>query len=280
MEPVKILLVCDMEGIAGISDLEQISGAPQPGVTGDTEAYHAGRRLYTEDVNAAVRGARAAGATDVVVVDGHGAGGPYTYNSIIPAELDGGCEFVVQEHWWEYTEPLEQGCRAVLFIGMHAMAGTPDGVLNHTVSWSGWRTFRLNGHEAGEIELNATICGEYGAAVALVTGDRAACAEARGVLGDQLRTVETKEGLGREAANLRPPSEVQAEIEAAAREAVAAAMSLTPYRLTTPVEITVDLPDPEFLHWWNGKPGITIEGRRVISRADDWRTAWRQFAQW
>ena len=114
---MKVFVVSDMEGVAGIVKWEQ--------TTGGDPMYEEGRRLYTEEINAAVRGARAAGATEIVVMDCHGAGDGWNFNSLVPDLLDPGCEFVVQEHWTEYTEFLEQGCDAALFVGMHAMAGTP-----------------------------------------------------------------------------------------------------------------------------------------------------------
>ncbi len=92
-----------------------------------------------------MRGAKAAGATEIVVMDCHGAGGDYTFNSLLPELLDPDCEFVVQNEWTEYTEFLEEGCDAALFVGMHAMAGTPDGVLSHTVSGQAWQSLRFNG---------------------------------------------------------------------------------------------------------------------------------------
>src|SRR5512144_2973930 len=115
-----------MEGVAGIVKNEQTSGGEA--------LYEEGRRLYTEEINAAVRGAKAAGATEIVVMDCHGAGKGWMFNSLISEDLDPGCEYVVQEEWTEYTEFLEQGVDAALFVGMHARAGEGDGVLNHTVS--------------------------------------------------------------------------------------------------------------------------------------------------
>src|SRR6476619_7752479 len=113
-----------MEGVAGIVKPEQTSG-------GDP-MYEEGRKLYTEEINAAVRGARAGGATEVVVMDCHGAGGGWSFNSLVPEMLDPGCEWVVQQMWTGYTGALEQRCDAALFVGMHAMAGTALGVLSHT----------------------------------------------------------------------------------------------------------------------------------------------------
>src|ERR1700740_1793350 len=114
-----------MEGVAGIVKWQQ--------TTGGEEAYDEGRVLYTQEINAAVRGAKAAGATEIVVMDCHGAGGAYDFHSLVPDLLDPACEYVVQQEWTEYTPFLESGCDAALFVGMHAMAGTAGGVLSPPV---------------------------------------------------------------------------------------------------------------------------------------------------
>src|ERR1043165_3942875 len=162
---MRVHVVSDIEGVAGIVKWGQVGG--------DTKLYHEARVLYTEEINAAVRGAKAAGATEIVVVDCHGAGGDYQFNSLLPDRLDPACEFVVQSKWTQYTGFLEQGCDAALLVGMHAMAGTPDGVLSHTVSGQAWRSLRFNGQLVGETGINAAVCGHWGAPVLLVTGDRA-----------------------------------------------------------------------------------------------------------
>jgi D-amino peptidase len=181
---VKVFVVSDMEGVAGIVKWQQ--------VTGGHAMYEEGRRLYTGEINAAVRGAKAAGATEIVVMDCHGAGEGWTFNSLIPDELDPDCEYVVQDHWTEYTDFLEAGVDAALFVGMHAMAGTRDGVLAHTVSGSSWWRLRFNGVEVGETGINAALCGTWGCPVLLVTGDEASCREGRALLGDGLTTVAVK----------------------------------------------------------------------------------------
>jgi D-amino peptidase len=127
---VRVFVVSDMEGVAGITKWEQVDGGES--------LFAEARRLYTEEINAAVRGARAAGATEIVVMDCHGAGKGWTFNSLLPELLDPACEFVVQKEWTEYTGILQDGCDAALFVAMHAMAGTPDGVLSHTVSGTEW----------------------------------------------------------------------------------------------------------------------------------------------
>src|SRR5204862_363444 len=108
-------------------------------VVGGEPMYEEGRKLYTGEINAAVRGAKAAGATEIVVMDCHGAGKGWNFNSLLPEELDPACEFVVQDEWTAYTAFLEEGCDAALFVGMHARAGSATGVLNHTVSGQQWQ---------------------------------------------------------------------------------------------------------------------------------------------
>ena len=92
---VRVHIISDMEGVAGIVKWEQTSGGEA--------LYEEGRKLYTEEINAAVRGAKAAGATEIVVMDCHGAGEGWTFNSLLPDQLDPDCEYVVQEEWTEYT---------------------------------------------------------------------------------------------------------------------------------------------------------------------------------
>jgi len=96
---VRVQIISDIEGVAGIVKWAQTSGGEA--------LYQEGRRLYTAEINAAVRGAKAAGAREIVVMDCHGADGDYMFNSLLADELDRDCEFVVQSEWTEYTEFLE-----------------------------------------------------------------------------------------------------------------------------------------------------------------------------
>src|SRR2546423_1483252 len=218
-----------MEGVAGIVKWQQTRGGEKP-------AYQEGRRLYTEEMNAAVRGAKAAGATEIVLMDCHGAGDEWTFNSLVPDLLDPDCEYVVQEHWTEYTELLEQGCDAALFVGMHARAGTPDGVLSHTVSGQAWRELRFNGRPVGETGINAALCGQWGCPVLLVTGDEVVCREATELLGDGLTTVPVKKGLGRFSARQLPPLKARELIEAGAKQALKDLSAVKPYDPGRPAE--------------------------------------------
>src|SRR4249920_4223115 len=229
---MRVFIVSDMEGVAGISNWQQVAGGES--------LYEEGRKLYTQEINAAVRGARAGGATEVVVMDCHGAGKGWAFNSLIPEDLDEGCEFVVQKEWTEYTGVLEDGCDGALFIGMHAMAGTSDGFMTHTVSGTEWRSVRFNGTEVGETGINAALCGNWGCPVLLVTGDEAACREAKELLGDGLTAVSVKQGLGGRSARMLVPSRARELIEEGTKTALADLKAVPPYDPGKPCEVKVE----------------------------------------
>jgi D-amino peptidase len=240
--------------------------------------YEEARRLYTEEINAAVRGARGAGATEVVVMDCHGAGGPWSFNSLVPDLLDPGCDFVVQEHWTEYTAFLEQGCDAALFVGMHAMAGAEYGVMNHTVSGRSWLNLYFNGKLVGETGINAALCGHWGCPVLLVTGDEAVCEEGRDLLGAGLTTVAVKTGLGRFSARQVAPQRARELIEDGARRALGDLTAVAPYDPGSPCEIRIEFTSTNAVDEYRRKPGVeVVNPRELVSRADDWWSAWAQF---
>jgi len=267
---VRVHVIGDIEGVAGIVKWGQTSG--------DQTLYHEGRKLYTEEINAAVRGAKAAGATEIVVMDCHGADGDYEFNSLIADALDPDCEFVVQNEWTEYTEFLEEGCDAALFVGMHAMAGTPDGVLSHTVSSQAWQNLRFNGTLVGETGINAALCGHWGCPVLLVTGDRAVCREGRELLGDELTTVEVKVGLGRFSARNIPAVRARELIEDGAKRALKDLKAVQPYEPGRPCEIEIEFTSPDRLEEYRNRKNVEVTGARsIVARGDDWWQAWSSF---
>jgi len=269
---MRVLIISDMEGVAGVVKWEQTDG-----VKGDV-AYHEARKLYTEEINAAVRGARSAGGTEIVVMDCHGAGEHWSFNSLIPEDLERSCEFVVQQEWTEYTEFLEQGCDAALFVAMHAKAGTPDGVMSHTVSGQAWRELQFNGTSVGETGINAALCGTWGCPVLLVTGDVAVCREATELLGGGLTTVSVKQGLGRFSARQLTPARARQAIEDGARRALQDLQAVEPYDPGKPCEIRIEFMAPDRMVEYRNRKGIEqLDDLTLVSRADDWWTAWSQF---
>jgi D-amino peptidase len=266
---MRVLVIGDMEGVAGICRWDQVAH--------DGDAYEEGRGLYTAEMNAAAAGAFDAGATEVVLMDCHGAGGDRSFHSLIPERIDERCDFVVQSSWTEYTGLLEAGCDVALFVGQHARAGAERGVMSHTVSSTDWYDLRFNGALVGEVGINAALCGTWGCPVALVTGDDVVCAEASALLGSGLHTVAVKEGLGRFAARNVAPRRACRLIAEAAAEAVHARAEAPVYDPGAPCAIEVELGAPDHAERYHHRTGVELTGpRTVVSRGDTWWVAWRQ----
>ena len=267
---MRVHVISDIEGVAGVVKSEQGDGGES--------LFEEARRLYTEEINASVRGAFKGGATEVVVMDCHGAGKGWTFNSLLPEALDPRCEWVVQNEWTEYTGFLEEGCDAALFVGMHARAGVADGVLNHTISGSDIYELRFNGTSVGETGINAALCGTWGCPVLLVTGDDGACREGTELLGDGLTTVEVKEGLGVKSARLLQPGRARQLVEAGSKEALSDLKAVEPYDPGRPCEIKVEYKWTAPAASLRYRSGVELlDARTLVSRADDWWTAWKQF---
>lgn len=267
---MRVQIISDMEGVSGIvKGAQTVGGAP---------LYDEGRKLYTEEINAAIRGAKAAGATEILVMDCHGAGAEFSFNSLIPADLEPDCEFVVQQDWTEYTGFLEEGCDATLLVGMHARAGKRFGVMNHTVSGRDYYNLFFNGTLVGETGIHAAVCGSFGCPVLLVTGDDAACEEGRELLGEALTTVSVKRGIGQESARQIPPVRARELIEAGAKQALADLGAVEPWSPGSPCEIRVEFKHtgaPDKLRF---RPGIErVDDRTISVTRDTWWEAWAAF---
>jgi D-amino peptidase len=212
----KVYISADMEGISGIVGDDQVSaGAAE---------YGRSRKLMAEDVNAAVRGAIAGGATEVVVNDSHGG-----QRNILPEDLDPSARLITHSFKrYGMMEGLDETFDAVLFIGYHAKADTPGGLFAHTGSGV-VRDLQIDGRSVGEGGMNTLLASWYGVPVVLVTGDDVAVAQVREVA-TTARGVVVKRAINVRAAEMMPLREARKEIEASARMAVAEAKKHAPKR--------------------------------------------------
>ena len=267
---MRVIIMCDMEGVSGIVVWSQVGGGKP--------MYEEGRRLYTAEVNAAVRGAARAGATEIVVFDGHNAGGEWRYNSLVPDMLDPACEWVAHHPWTTYTEPLDMGADACMMVGYHARNNTPDGVLNHTISSAQCRNLWFNDTLVGEVGVNAALCGHFGCPVLMVTGDVAVCREARDLLGDGLTTVAVKRGLSKYSARQIAPQRARQMIEEGAYNALQDLTAVPPYVPQSPVTITVEFGHFDTMADFSPRAGVELDepAHKAYSRADSWMDAWQQ----
>ncbi|MGW7684286.1 M55 family metallopeptidase [Kribbella sp. NPDC054772] len=203
---MKVYVSADMEGVTGLVDAEDVQ---PPG-----RDYERGRVLMTEDVNAAVRGAYAAGATAVLVNDAHG-----PMRNLLPDLLDPRARLIKgRPKPMGMMEGLSSEYDAVLCVGFHARAGVL-GVLSHSFMGHEIEDIWLDDRVTGEIGLFHAAAAAYGAPVAVLTGDDAACDEMK-AWDPAAATVPVKFAKDRFAAQLVPVAEAQAAIETTTAEAL------------------------------------------------------------
>lgn len=204
----RVYISVDMEGISGISGSDQTS-------SGGSE-YGRSRKLMAADANAAIAGAFAGGATEVVVNDSHGG-----QRNLLPEDLDPRASLI--SHSFKrhgMMEGLDETFDAVIFIGYHAKAQATRGLFAHTGSGV-VRDLRINGESVGEGGMNALLAAWYGVPVVLVTGDDTAVEEVRARV-PGIRGVEVKRAINTRAVELKPVERARREIGRAAQEAIAA----------------------------------------------------------
>lgn len=205
---MKVFMVTDMEGVAGIVSFTQQSYA-------DGKYYEEAKKLETAEVNAAVDGLLDAGITDVLVWDGHGAGG-IRFEDLHPkAKLLHGRP---SPPWSRLNEVIAQ-YDVVVIVGQHAMAGTVTGNQNHTQSSQTIDYYKLNGTPIGEIAQIALYFGSFGIPLIFLSGEIDACTEVEALV-PNITTVSVKQGLGRGAAISLSAQEARRLIREGMRKAI------------------------------------------------------------
>ncbi|MFC2105820.1 M55 family metallopeptidase [Candidatus Bipolaricaulota bacterium] len=184
---MKVFMSVDMEGITGIAVAAQTAE--------DHSLYKRGCSFMVGDVNAAIEGALAAGAREILVNDSHGSMTNIELEKLNPqARLLSGV-----------NKPLfqmegVQDCDVAFFIGYHSKFGTLRSTLDHTYWGSLIDSIAVNGVEMGEPEMNAVLAGAHDVPVVFLSGDEVTCAEAKVFIGDWLETAAVKRATGRESA--------------------------------------------------------------------------------
>ena len=262
-ETFKILIVNDIEGISGIDNVRQIHYG--------SREFEEARVRVTEDVNAAVRGLRAAGATEIRVADSHGSGGPN--KNVIPEKLERNVKlFQDGPVYKRLKEAADKSVDAAIFVGFHAMADTKDGFLRHTITLE--PRIRINGKPVGETAIDAYALAEYGIPVIMVTGDQALIREASTFL-PGVETVQVKTSLDCGTTNCLPLPEARGLIETAAKRALSRMDEFLPARIATPIETDVSFLRKEQTDLCETIPRAKRKGENTISYiAGDWDEAY------
>jgi D-amino peptidase len=221
---MKVYIGSDMEGISGVVDRAQIS---PPGID-----LKRGRMLLTEDLNAAIRGARAAGASEILVSGGHGGNG---MRNVIDEELDPAARLISGDSRPDMLQGLDSSYDAVLMIGFHTRHGL-SGVLDHTITARDIFEIRINGRPIGEIGLNGLAAGVHGVPIVLVSGDDRLAQETAQWF-PWAEPVIVKYAIGRNAARCMHPVRAQELIQRKTVEALANLGRMQPLTAQAPTEV-------------------------------------------
>lgn len=260
---LKILISADMEGVTGVVNWEDVQR--------DGKDYDYFRKMMTEDVNAAIEGALEAGAKEIIVRDAHA-----TARNIILDLLNKNARLL--RDWSGDFKSMVEGINetfdAVIFIGYHAKAGTPNAILDHTMSSARIIDVSINGVSLPEAGINALIAGLYNVPVVFVAGDLAICNQVKELFGE-IQTFAVKEGIGNSAICLHPDITHQ-KIKDGVKYALENIGKYKPYKIDYPYEVIVKLKNEESANDRQYYPGVERTGGFELKfKHDDLETVLR-----
>ena len=259
---MKVYISVDIDGIGSLGEMCLMSGYPPlPWV----------QELATREVNAAVEGALEGGATTVLVNENHSS------RHIIPELLHPTAELMVgRPKPMQTLDDLDETFDAVFLVGIHARAGTPGAVMEHTWDFRIYN-LRVNGTTIGEVGLNALLAGHYGVPLTLIVGDNHVAAEAKELLGD-VETVLVKTGRDRYAARCPHPTRVREMVREGAARSMREIRRFQPLDLGQPIRMEIEFTEAIFAHWASYVPTAERVGPRTVGiTSDNFEDAMRAF---
>jgi len=244
---MKIYISADMEGVVGVVTGEQLG--PQG------FEYERFREFMTEEVNAAIDGALAGGATEIVVSDSHGNG-----QNLLIEKLR---KDVLLVRSWPRPLMMMQGIDSsfagAIFIGYHAGTTNTEGVRAHTISSARLTDVKLNNLSMSEAGINAAIAGHFNVPIIMVSGDNVVVSETKALLGDVEGAV-VKWASGFHSATTMMPEASYQLIRQTAQKAVRRIKDFKPYKVTSPVQLDV--------RFKNYRPSELLSYVSIVQRTD------------
>ena len=244
---LKIYISADMEGVAGAVTSEQLGP--------DGFEYQRFRQFMTDEVLAAIEGARNAGATEILVSDSHGNG----QNLLIDQFPE---DIPIIRSWPRplmMMEGIDETFDGAIFIGYHSSTTNTEGVRAHTMSSANLTAVKINGIPMPEGGINAAIAGHFDVPIIMVSGDDATIHEVSGIVGDMEGAV-VKEAISFHSAKTLTPAAATKRIQQSAQAAVGRISDFKPYKLQAP--FTVDI---SFKHY---QPAQLLEYLSICERID------------
>lgn len=256
--PLKVYISADMEGVTGVASADQLSPSGFE--------YQQAREWMTNEVLAAMQGAREAGATEFVVSDSHGNGESLLidkFPSDVPVRIVRSFPRPLG-----MMEGIDSSFAAVMFIGYHASTSSTIGVRAHTQSSALLTRIALNGTSMSEAGINAAIAAQYGVPVVMITGDDAIVDETRRRLGP-IEGVAVKHAIGFHSAATLTPDAAQKLIRQQAKTALERRDQMKPYLVTRPITLEVSFKNyrpVELLAYLPGVERIDSHTVRFVAR--------------
>lgn len=265
---MRVYISVDMEGATGIVNPLQVrSESPSE--------YAFGCKMQLHDLKAVIAGAFEGGATEILVNDSHA-----QMINVDVSQLPQNVRLISGNlKHFVMVEGINEGYDCAFFVAYHAMAGTANAILDHTISSKTIFNIKLNGKLVGEVGLNAAVCMENNVPVVLVTGDKAVCQETKLLFGNaEIFTCTVKEGRSNSCATLLPPEKTYELLEDAARKAVKALNSIkTPQNLfERPYSLEVTFRQSSQCDAVSYLPGMKrLDGRTIQVQCDSAEEALR-----
>jgi len=253
---VKVFISTDFEGTSGIVAWEQtIEGNPD---------YAHGRALLTAEVNAAIDGACAAGATQIVVNDAH-----HNMRNLRADELTGEATLISGRHKPLYMmQGLDGSCDAIFFVSYHGSISAETAILSHTYNPRAVYEARLDGRVVGEAALNALVAAHYGVPIVLITGDAATAQESEWVAPAAERVV-VKSSISRYAASNLHPEAARRLIRSGAQRALERLSEAHAPAFMRPTRLEIQFHTADMAEMATWIVGVERRGPRLVALEDD-----------
>ena len=246
---MRVFVAVDLEGISGIFCRDQVI---DQGMHRGAEA----RGFIAADINACVEGLKAAGVDYITVCDCHGGGNVCDWTKLSDDIDEFHCGDVGHDRFFQ-LETYD----AMILLGYHAMAGTANAVLEHSMSSAHIQNYWINGELAGEIAIDAGNAGDKGVPVIMVSGDDKACAEAKKLL-PWVKTAQVKRGLSTYGAAMLTPGRARKLIRDTAEAAVRDIASAKCLVFDKPIRFRVERMERVPIPNIHAQPGMKIiDGR-------------------
>jgi D-amino peptidase len=257
---MKIFISADLEGVNGIvapEDVEEVGSG-----------YQQARVFMTEEVNAAVAGAFAGGATEVIVCDSHNVSQNIKWEQLDPrAQLIRG-----DSRRNSMVHGLDESFDGLILLGYHAKFGTQKAILDHTFDPLTIHDLRVNGVSMGELGFNSLYAAEKGVPLLMATGDQALAAEAKAFY-PEVETAIVKYAEGRFCARCLPREESLKLIRETAERAVRTAGEKKPVSVPKKLAMEVTFQKTNLADGAMRVPGIRrLDDLTVATEAEDMET--------